>query len=462
MKKQWVALLLVLTIAFGAAGTFAVFAEEASPETAVDAVAAETVTVGTETAAKVPAGTLTFDSIAKRVLENNYTALALSENIAILDELDYKKLQNQIQDGMNEISDAQWALQMGSSSDQMQQLSQMLDLVSATGNQNEQILAGAVKGLQTGLTALQSSFAASTDATLQTQYDALEQQFKDIKNGKLQKTNDGVKLQLQTAQNQMVMAAQTLYITLLDLQRSDAALTRSLSALDSTLTEMQLRYQMGQISALQLQQVSAGRDQLVSGQMTLQMNMSLLRMQLNALLGEALDTVFTLQPLGTVTDADLAAMNVVNDLAKSKEVSYEIYAAKQSYGDAEEAFDDAVDEYGKNSAKAEFKQAKHTWQAAQYTYAAAAQSYELKFRTLYMKVGDCAQILTAAQSNLTCEQAEYDAAAVKYSQGTISANALHTAENDLAEAKDTAASAESDLFSAYITYQWAVRNGILN
>jgi len=468
MKKQWIALLLVVAVAFGAAGTFAVFAEESEGKNTVtvSVSGAGDVSVDTEsgtvTVTAEPAGSLSFDSIAKRVLEKNYTALSLSENIAILDEIDYKKLKSQLQDGMSEISDAQWALNTSSNTEQMQQLSALLDSVMATGNPNEQILAGAVKGLQTGMTALQSGYVSSTDATLQAQYDALEEQFKNIKNGKLEATNDGVKMQLKAAQNQMVMAAQTLYITLLSLERSDAALTRSLETLDTTVTEMNMRYQMGQISALTLQQVTAGRDQLLSGQQTVQMNISLLRMQLNALLGEELDTVFTLQPLGEITQSHLDGMNLAGDLEKSKAVSYDIYSAKLTLDDAEDAYNDAVKEYGKNSTKMEFTQAKHTWQAAQYTYDAALQSYELSFRTLFMKVKDAAQILAAAKSNLSYEQAEYNAAAVKYSQGSISANALQSAADSLSEAKDTVASKESDLFSAYITYQWAVQNGILN
>lgn len=46
-------------------------------------------------------------------------------------------------------------------------------------------------------------------------------------------------------------------------------------------------------------------------------------------------------------------------------------------------------------------------------------------------------------------------------QGTISENALHTAEDELYTAQDTVSGAERDLFTAYNNYRWAVDYGLL-
>ena len=457
MKQRWIAFLLACVIAMGAMGAFAVMADAAITEEPAAAGSADAGENAEAAAQQTDAAAITFDSLAKRVRENNYTALALGENIALLNEIDYKKLETQIRDGLSEIEDAQWALtSAGSVSDALAAYdASEIAAFAGTSNGADQVLAKAIDALSSGM-------AQSTNAQLQAQYDALDEQLDNIKSGKLQKDNEGVILQLKTAQNQMIMAAQTLYLTLLGLERSDAALTRSLAALDRTVNEMNLRYQMGQISALQLRQVTAGREQLVSGQKTLQMNMDLLRMQLCAMIGEDPGTKLALQSVEMI-DADYVAnMDLEGELKKSKEASYEIYAAKKTLEDAEKTYKDAEKEYGKNSKKMEFTQAKHTWQAAQYTYQAAMQSYDLKFRTQYAKVKDYAQILTAAQVSLDLEQAEYNVAALKYQQGTISANALKTAADELQEAKDSVATAQSDLYSNYITYQWAVVNGILN
>ena len=60
------------------------------------------------------------------------------------------------------------------------------------------------------------------------------------------------------------------------------------------------------------------------------------------------------------------------------------------------------------------------------------------------------------------EQDNYGVDQLKYEQGTISKNALLTAEDDLNTARDTVATAERNLFSAYNDYRWAVDHGILN
>ena len=454
------ALLLASAMVLTLLGASAAAVDEKHSE-AADGVETEQTEAEETAAAQVAEGTITFESLAERVKQNNYTAIALSENIAILDEIDYDKLEDQIRDGLNKLTDAQWSM-VGGGGGGSETLDTALNGYIVNGSESEKVFAGAVKGLQAGASMLQSALAKSTNAQLQTQYDALKEQLDDIKEGKLQKTNEGVKRQLETAQNQLVMAAESLYVTLLALERSDAALTRSLAALDRTLTEMELRCQMGQISDLQLSQVKSGRTQLLSGQQTLQMNMDVLRFQFNAMIGEELDARPALQPLTAVTREQLDAMNPDNDYAAAEKASYETYAAQKSRDDAEEAYNDAKKEYGASSEKMEFTQAKHIWQAAQYTYDAAMQSFSLKFRTLYAQVRDYAQVLDAARSALALEKSEYEAAQLKYQQGALSHNALLTAEEELLSAEDTVSDAESDLYAAYNSYRWAVTYGILN
>ena len=180
------------------------------------------------------------------------------------------------------------------------------------------------------------------------------------------------------------------------------------------------------------------------------------------MVGEDLTAPLVLGALPAVTAEQLAAMDVEKDLERAKNASYDLYAAKLTLDDADEKFEDSGAKYSYNEKDYKKVQAKHTWQAAQYTYNAAVQNFELSFRSLYDSVKDCAQILTAAQTALECERADLAAAQLKYEQGTISANALHTAEDDLYTAQDTVSGAERDLFTAYNNYRWAVDRGLLN
>ena len=105
--------------------------------------------------------------------------------------------------------------------------------------------------------------------------------------------------------------------------------------------------------------------------------------------------------------------------------------------------------------------AQHTWQAAQDTYNAAVENYVLGFRQLYASVGDCQQLLQAAQVSLDYETRNYQATQLKYQRGAVSRNALLDAEDAYNTALSAVDSAASGLFTAYNNYCWAVGCGLL-
>lgn len=297
------------------------------------------------------------------------------------------------------------------------------------------------------------SFATLGDAMRENYYPllALEENIAALKaaNG-----DEKTLRQLEDAKNQMLMGGETLYVTLIGLEAQDAALSRTIAALDRTAVEMELRHELGQISDLQLSQVQNGRTQAVSGQQTLRMNIELARMQLKAMAGVALDGTLTLSVLPTVTDAQLNAMDLDADLARARDASYALYEAEQTRDETVESASAGI-AYGVPGAQ-------NSADAARYTYENTALQFELNFRTLYAQVKDCAQVLAAKRAALAAQEQSYAASALQYEQGNISANALADAKDKLAEAKDDAASAERDLFSKYRSYTWAVEYGLLN
>lgn len=441
MKKRWTALLLALAM-LSALAVGALADEQKKDETAA------------ETAQTTPdaAGTLSFENLSARMKEKSYALLALEENIALVESTDYEKVEQELRDGLNEIADAQWGMTaLGSAGTAA--LSKV-PTKEGSPDASDYALAGAVNtvGAAVGRLASQS---------LQTQYDALRERFDDVRDGKLQRDNEGVVRQLKSMENNTVQMMQNVYITLLGLEEQSAALARQDTALDRTLAELELRYQLGQISTMTLEQAKAGKIQLESGKATLDMNITALRRQLNAMVGEELTAPLTLNALPGVTAEQLAAMDVEKDLEKAKAASYDLYAAKKTLDDADEEYDDSGAKSYYNERDYKKVQARHKWQSAQYTYNATVQKYELTFRSLCDKVKDCAQILSAAKVSLECERSDLAAAQLKYEQGTISENALHTAEDELYSAQDTVSGAERDLFTAYNNYRWAVDYGLL-
>ena len=430
MKKRWTALLLALAM-LSALAVGALADEQKKEESA-----AETVQTTPDAA-----GTLSFENLGARMKEKSYALLALEESIALVESTDYEKVEQELRDGLNEIADAQW---------------KMTALGSAGAMAYDATLA-----TQAAIGAVGAAVGSLANQSLQTQYDALREQFDAVRDGELQKDNAGVVHQLKNMEDSTIQMAQSAYITLLGLEEQSAALARQDAALDRTLAELELRYQLGQISAMALAQAKAGKIQLESGKATLDMNITALRRQLNAMVGEELTAPLALGALPAVTAEQLSAMDVEKDLEKAKAASYDLYAAKKTLDDADEEYDDSGAKSYYNERDYKKVQARHKWQSAQYTYNATVQKYELTFRSLCDKVKDCAQILSAAKVSLECERSDLAAAQLKYEQGTISENALHTAEDELYTAQDTVSGAERDLFTAYNNYRWAVDCGLL-
>ena len=387
-----------------------------------------------------PAGALSFANVDQRVRAGNLNYLVLEESIAQVEAIDYEELQEDLREGLNDIANLQWQTHMSGS------------MIPPTGND----------ALDQALQGMLSMSASSASQSLQSQYDALREQFDDLKDGKIQQDAADSVRQLRATQDNLVMLTQSMYIQLSELQATDAALDRGLAALDRTIQEMELRYQLGQISALTLQQTRASRTSLLSQQQTLASSAQTLTMNLESMIGADLTGSLRLSALPQVSQEELDAMDLEEDQAAAREASYELYAAKKTLDDARETYEDAGDQYHYNDRHYEFVQAQHAWQAAQYTYDGAVQSFELSFRTLYAQVKDYQQVLQAAQTALAVEQDNCAVDQLKYEQGTISKNALLNAQDDLAAAEETVATAQRNLFSAYNNYRWAVDSGILN
>ena len=452
MRKKWMALALVLALTLSwCAGS--ALAEETGPEDAQTAESGENTETGetpegeepaedTEENAASPAGpdpapetdpetgeimdtgyvpdpvgSVTFENVERRMREGNLQVLALQETVDMLNSIDYADLQEDLRQQLNQISQGQWYM----------------------------VLMG-----QSGTLAYEQMDQA---------YDAVREQFDAIKDGEMQKDNADALRNVQNLQDQIIMAGEATYVALATMELQEASLERQLEATNRTVEEMELRYQMGQISALQLSQTRAGQASLASGLATMQMNLRTYKTQLQMLLGAEMTGELELGAVPTVTAEQLAAMDVEADLQTAKERSYELLDASNTLEDERESFED---NYSYNSTSLSSQQALHTWQAAQYTYDNTVQDYERRFRLLYDQVNDYQQIWEASKVSLETQKLSYASSELQYEQGTISHNALLTARDELSDAEEAVQSAAINLFSAYNTYCWAVQNGILN
>ena len=411
MKKQITALLLALSLAVPLG--LSAFAEEPSPEKdAPDSQESAVAGPDAEPEADYepdPLGQVRFSSVEQRIRENNLQILALNEQIAALEEIDYEKLRR----ALNSLAGSQWTmLEMG----------------------------------------MGSSYAYDQ---MNQSYSALRRQFDAIWDGDLQEDNAGIVRQLKNLEDQIALGGETMYMAILAMESQEDGLERQLAALDRQLEELRLRHKLGQISTLTLTEAEAGRASLASGLETLRMNIRVYKAQLETLLGAEQTGSIQLGGVPQVTAKQLSDMDLEAGLASAKEASYELFDAKRTLKDTQDAYH-GIGDYTPTL------NAEHGWPAAKYTYNNTVQNYEMKFRTLYAQVKDYKQILEASKVSASSKEASYAAAELKYRQGNISKNTLLTAEDELTAAKEAVRSAENDLFTAYNNYCWAVKTGILN
>lgn len=444
MKKRLTALFLtlVLVLALGvnamsadgdaaeSAGETAQTTEESEPvEAAAEAADAETEEEAEAEGPSAPEpdaeGTLSFANLAGRMKESYYPLLALKESIDDVESHDYEWRYENLRKRLNEIASEQW---MAISSD--------------------------TAGLGFGAMAAQS---------YQSTYDTFRDQFDGIKDGTVQKDDEDALWKYHNGENLAVIGGESLYIQIKSYQAQDEAITRGLAQLDRTIRELELRQELGQVSAVTVEQLKATRAQTASQQQTLRTGIDAMLLTLKSMVGAELGEPLTLGALPKVTEAQLAAMDLEADLEKAKEASYSLYDAKKQIDDFRKGtYKDVIDLFGSNEKIFEVSQVKHALKAMQINYEDTEQTYELNFRTLYAQVKDAAQVLEAKKAALVSQEKSYAVSALKYEQGSISANALADAKDELASAKDDVSSAERDLFSKYHTYQWAVEYGILN
>ncbi len=298
--------------------------------------------------------------------------------------------------------------------------------------------------------------------------------------------------QAENVEKQLCAGAESMLIGLVSLASTQETMERKLDNLDRNLTVMRLQLDRGMISSLTYENMKTTRDQLAAQIGTLRVQRESMSGSLALMCGYGADTVVEPSALPTVSARELSGMNYEADLKKGMELSYTRWQKADAVREAANKKDDNV------------SGTEQTYEAAKKELAAAEESLTASFRQSYDAVADAQTKLKAAEfaaqkaqadlevsrvkyeigtiSQLAYQQAQDDAAdanaqtklkaaefaaqkaqadlevsRVKYEIGTISQLAYQQAQDDAADAKDSVASAEISLLSAYRTYQWACK-----
>jgi len=299
-----------------------------------------------------------------------------------------------------------------------------------------------------------------TASQLKATANSLSDQLEALKPENYDKSIELLRRQMASAMWQIIAGAEGLYLNILTYESNLADLNNALTTLEATLSEMTLRHELGQVSALTLQQIQSTYQSTKSQAATLDLGIKNMKATLENMLGEKISGDITLAPLPPVSKNQLAlaAQEYEASLNTAKTKSAAIYAADKALEDAKEDWDDVS---GNSSFSEKYKVAEQTYQSAVFTHESTVKNFELSFRNLYLAIPGAQQTLTAARSSLTYQQQTYEAAQLRHKLGQISDTALSTAKNDLQSAQSAASTAERNLLAAYRSFERAVTYGLV-
>lgn len=460
MKKHTRVLALGLTCtALLSLATPAMAARQNTSTTPISASGTTSVTIPSD-------GTLAFSQIGERVKANNLTLKAAEESLKQAKAMDWDDAIDEMEDAIDNL-DIQISQLLTGSKAQLEKaqadLATSLNGISVTdGN-----LTGLKEVIQNTVTlstlSSLSQYSQMQAASLKASKESLEDQLDDLKEQKqdYQKTLKDTERQIDYAADQTISGAESLYLTILSTQlQLDGLKNNTLASTQRSLKEIELRYQLGQVSKLTLTQVQNGYESLASSITSLENTVSTLYSSLQSLMGDVPTGKLRLLDTPSVTANELSYLNYASDLSKAKEKSYTLYTADRAVEDAEDAMNDARRDEGKNSYQ--YKMAEYAYQSSIYKKDAAVANFEASFLNLYKAIAPAQTALAAKQSALAYEQQMYAVAEKKYQLGNLSANALQDAKDTLDSAQRDVEAAQLDLFTAYHSYNQAVKLGLVS
>lgn len=460
MKKHTRVLALGLTCtALLSLATPAMAARQNTSTTPISASGTTSVTIPSD-------GTLSFSQIGERVKANNLTLKAAQESLKQAQAMDWNDAIDEMEDAIDNL-DIQISQLLTGSSSQLAEANKALQASLASVSVSKEgfvDLGDVIKNTiaVSTLTTL-SEYGKIQVESLKSTKESLEDQLDDLKEQKedYQKTLADTERQIDYAADQTISGAESLYLTILSTQlQLDGLKNNTLASTQRSLKEIELRYQLGQVSKLTLTQVQNGYESLESSITSLENTVSTLYSSLQSLMGDVPTGKLRLLDTPSVTANELSYLNYASDLAKAKENSYTLYTADRAVEDAEDAMNDARRDEGKNSYQ--YKMAEYAYQSSIYKKDAAVANFEASFLNLYKAIAPAQTALAAKQSALAYEQQMYAVAEKKYQLGNLSANALQDAKDTLDSAQRDVEAAQLDLFTAYHSYDQAVKLGLVS
>lgn len=380
-----------------------------------------------------------FYGLEKTVRANNQTIQSLQKTLASVGSTDV----------VGPIEDQIWNYQMQNSNLEAQKNS-YTESAKNLQNQLDSLGSDADEGLKSSLQAQidqMNTLANNAAASIQKNNAVINglEDSKDDAPADLADTYATTEKQVENSANQIVMGAQTQYISLCTMQDNIEALDRTIAAIDRQLPVVEKQYEIGTATALDVENLKNQRMAAESSKLTLENQIASIENSLSLTLGNDAGTTVHVQKVPEVTDRQLREMNYEKDLEEAKTNSYTIWQKRDALRKASNDYEDDV------------TSTLDAYNAAKIDLAAAQEQVENDFRKLFNDVSEKKRLLDKAESDLELAESNYKVAETKYEKGMISKLEYENAQDTLETAKAAITTAQTDLFTAYNTYDWAKR-----
>lgn len=378
-----------------------------------------------------------FYGLEKTVRANNQTIQSLQKTLASVGSTDVVgPIEDQIWN--YEMQNSNLEAQKNSYEKAAQNLQNQLNQVSGNAD-----LEASLKAQIEQMNTLANNAAANIQKN-QAVINGLEDS-KDDAPADLADTYATTEKQVENSANQIVMGAQTQYISLCTMQDNIEALDRTIAAIDRQLPVVEKQYEIGMATALDVENLKNQRMAAESSKLTLENQIASIENSLSLTLGNDAGTTVHVQKVPEVTDRQLREMNYEKDLEEAKTNSYTIWQKRDALRKASNDYEDDV------------TSTLDAYNAAKIDLAAAQEQVENDFRKLFNDVSEKKRLLDKAESDLELAESNYKVAETKYEKGMISKLEYENAQDTLETAKAAITTAQTDLFTAYNTYDWAKR-----
>ncbi len=261
-------------------------------------------------------------------------------------------------------------------------------------------------------------------------------------------TIDQTKLQMDAAADQIVVAAQKLYVTFHYMDTERIQLLKQQQVLDSTLKIAQLKADLGFLTQTDLLVIQQQKNTLADNLVVLVNQMNTVKNNFQVLLGYSVDDGVSISAIPLPDENFAAAMNETADRQTAQDANWtlkEKELAKEIADDNKDSnLDSTVDDY----------------RAAALNYSLALNTFDVSFRQVCNDVAEKQNRLASAQSAYDAKAKALDAVIWQNELGVVSAIDLENAQMDLDSAQAALDQAKINLFSSQEQYRWALRGVI--